>query len=459
MANLIVPLLIGTQFFLALISPILLASASLLTGALPLTLGKEDMLSGDFGRMDLPAIRVLGLSISIIWVLVFHMGEAWKHFVDYKLHVLFLFFCALALTWSPSLAYGLRMLAKLVAPLLFLLLIRTTVTTMRQLNVLETCVIAGAVMSLALALATKLSGGLPNEGDMLTVPSTSAAVFSAHLVAASILLLAGILHSRRTIHVVILACLVAGTIAAFTRITIGALFLASSAMLFLSLRGIARFALPLGGLVGLPTLFLLSERFRNRMFYGGDNISIGSVMSDPSYALDHVHGSGRFPAWAQFLHQFFEPSPIIGSGVGATQHYFYTHAVTGLGVIHSEYIRLLCEVGVLGLVLFLLASIGYLLRLLYTYNQSRSHLVRQYTLAAIGGLISYLVFLATDNGFDYVSQFGIFVFGYIGMSDKARELSVDEPLSFATVSVDNAATIGYMPAEPKQASRYPILQP
>ena len=459
MAHLIVPLLLGTQFFFALISPILLASISLLTGALPLTLGNEEMISGDFGRMDLPAIRVLGLSIGILWVLLFHMGEAWKHVVSYKWHILFLAFCLCSLTWSPSAAYGFRMLAKLTAPFLFLLLIRTTVTTIRQLTILEVCVILGAVVSLGLALATKLSGKLPNQGDMLTIPATSAAVFSAHLVTASILVLAGLIHGgRRSIYLGVLICLVAGTIAAFTRITIGALFVASSIMIFLSLHGIARFALPLGGLVGLPTLFLLSERFRNRMFYGGENISIGSVISDPAYALDHVHGSGRFPAWAQFLHQFFEPTPVVGSGVGATQHYFYTHSVTGLGVIHSEYIRLLCEVGIVGLILFLLACAVYLVRLFRSFDQDAHDRVKRYRLAAMGGMIAYLIFLATDNGFDYVSQFGIFVFGYIGISEKAKEILLNGTEQFKIESTDGDNILADETHVSKKPVRFPILQ-
>lgn len=458
MANLIVPVLIGVQFLLALVSPVLLINVSLLTGALPLTLGPNDMLSGDFGRMDLAAIRVLGLSLSMISILLFHVGDLGKHFARYKFHLIFLLFCASAAIWSPSLIYSIRMLAKLSAPFLFMLLVLSVISTTRQLATAETCVFLSGIISVALAIATKLLGRLPNADGMLTVPATSAAVFSAHLVAVSVLALAGIVTGPRLYRGILLTILASATIAAFTRITIGALFIAASVMLFIALRGTMRFALPIGGVVGLPALFLLSERFRNRMFYGGEGISVGSVMSDPSYALDHVHGSGRFPAWAQFLHLFFEPSPVIGSGIGATQHHFYTHSFTGLGVIHSEYVRLLCEVGLVGLLLFAATALAYLVHLISTYRAADHQLVKKYTLAAIGGTVAYLIFLATDNGFDYVNQFGIYVFGYIAMSAKAKELLALAEQNKIAVPEEPPSTNELGQFSDLNVPRYPILQ-
>ncbi len=420
MASLVVPLLIGLQFLLALASPTLLIYMSLLTGALPLTLGPEEMLSGDLGRMDLPGIRVLGLALAILLVLFFRLEDVTRSLWSYKLHLLFLSFCVCAISWSPSFVYGIRMVAKLTVPFLFILAVRTFVSSLSQLKTMEVVIYISGVMSVCLALATYGQNKL--HDGMLTVPSTSPAVFSAHLVAVSMLALTGLLYGQRLLHILLLCVFVAATMAGFTRITVGALFLSSSVVLFLAMKGIVRFALPSLGAIALPALFLLSERFRNRMFYGGDSISIGTVISDPSYALDHVHGSGRFSAWSEFAHQFFEPSPAVGSGIGATQHYFYTHSLTGLGVIHSEYIRLLCEVGILGLILFLSAAMAYGVRMVSLYHQHPSTQSGRYALTALGAMIAYLVFLATDNGFDYVSQFGIYVFGYVAMSEQAREL-------------------------------------
>jgi hypothetical protein len=268
------------------------------------------------------------------------------------------------------------------------------------------------------------------------------------------LALAGFVYGPRTLYAGVFICCVAAVIAAFTRITIAGLFIGSAGILFVALKGLPRFALPICGVIALPALFLMNERFRSRMFYGADSISFIGIMDDPSYALQHLHGSGRFAAWDQFLELFFEPSPFIGSGIGATQHYFYTHSIIGLGVIHSEYIRLLCEVGIVGISLFAIAVLAYGIRLFRAYHAAQEVEVRKYTLASIGTLLAYLVFLATDNGFDYVSQFAVYVFGLIAMSEKAKELQES--------SITQAVFTPSKPSNRLQASlpavKYPILQ-
>jgi O-antigen ligase len=306
-----------------------------------------------------------------------------------------------------------------------------------------------------LAVATKLAGLNPNP--MLTLPAMSPAVFSAHLDGVSVLVLAGLRTGNRLRNSLFMVLLVGAVFAAFTRITIGAMFIGFSVILFLALGGVARVALPMVGLLGLPALFLFSERFKDRMFYGSENLSGVNVISDPAYALEHLHGSGRFSAWAQFLKIFFDPSPFVGSGLGATQHYFYTHSVTGLGVMHSEYVRLLCEVGVVGLGLFGLTACAYFVRLIRTYRSSVNSDTAKYTLAAIGGLVVYLIFIATDNGFDYVSQFGIYVFAFIGMSEKARELEEGEPVSRWSVQDSNGDAMALEGKRTEETREYPIV--
>jgi O-antigen ligase len=121
------------------------------------------------------------------------------------------------------------------------------------------------------------------------------------------------------------------------------------------------------------------------------------------------------------LTSFFTPNPFFGSGVGTTQNYFYTHA-TGLNVIHSEYVRLLAEVGILGVALMGIAVAAYMIRLARTCRASSTREGRAYSLAALGGIVIYVIFMATDNAIDYVTSCGIFVFALIAMSEKAREL-------------------------------------
>jgi O-antigen ligase len=208
-------------------------------------------------------------------------------------------------------------------------------------------------------------------------------------------------------------------LAALQRTSAAALYLGFSTILFFGTGGIWRLVLPIAGTLGLPALMVFSETFRKRMFFGEANPD--QILNDPTKALASVNGSGRFTLWDSMLRRFFDPHPVVGSGIGSTQDYLYTTA--GTGVVHSEYVRLLCEVGIVGLALFALMVASYLLRLRRYTARNNSVSLRTSALAGIGSLVAYIVYFSTDNGIDYVSQFGIYVFALVATAIKARELA------------------------------------
>lgn len=444
---LIVFSLISIQVLLALVHPVLLVNLSLFTGIWPMTAGPDSMMTTAFGRMDFSALRLLGLWTAATLVLLLQFERAWRYLVQYRWHLFFLLFCMITLLWAPSLEYGARMLAKLSAPFLFLLLVLVVVSTHAQLKVMETGMLVTGAAMLALAGLSWTTGlGGPSVG--LTIPFTSPALFSAFLVAISMLVLSRTKHLKSFPNLFLFLLLSGGVVGAFTRITIGALFVSASVVLFYAVKGFKRLMLPTLGLIGLPALFLFSETFKNRMFYGTKNLGAQTLLADPSQALEHLHGSGRFSAWSLILNKFFYPSPVLGSGLGATQNFFYSQLGGGLGAIHSEYVRLLSEVGLFGLILFVAAAVTYFYRLRETCLSAPRSDAGKYALAALGGLVAYLIFMATDNAFDYVNGFGIYVFGLIAMSEKARELEADVVSSLpSTIS-----------EEVPMRRRYPIIE-
>lgn len=445
---------------LALVQPIALVYLSLLTGGVPLTFGQGEISESDFGRMDLSAIRMFGLLIASALLAGFQFTLAWPYVRRWKYHVFFLVFCCAALAWAPSLVYGTRMIAKLVSPLLFMILVMLAVSTTRQLRVMENVILIAAIAMFSLAVVTRALGFQGPEVVGLTVPGTGPALFSAYLLAAGLLVLAGLRDSNRALRIGLAGLFAVGVVLGNTRITIGALFVSFSAVLFFSLHGFSRFILPLGGLIALPALFILNPRFRERMFYGEASRSADAILNDPLSTIQYVHGSGRFDAWEHVLNKFFQPSPAFGSGIGATQHYFYSQIGGGLGVIHSEYVRLLSEVGLVGLGLFVVAMIVYLTQLIRTIRLSASRETQKYALAGLGGVVAYLVYMATDNAFDYVSGFGIYVFTMVAMAEKSRELELagesDVP-AMAPAEDREACIASDGPSMPPSRRRYPLL--
>lgn len=417
---LVICALIAIQLLLAVVSPIGLVYLAMAIGALPMTFGDDGRIAGALGRMDLAAFRLLGFWMAACLVLLLRPSRVPRYVYAYRFHLLFLAFCALAMAWAPSISYAMRMFAKLSSPFLFLLLVTTTVSRRSQLHVMEALIVLTGLAMLAVAVGIRLAGLRINPVG-ITVPGTGPSLFSALLVVVAVLALASAKYGQRLRNLAIVALCAAGILAAFTRITITALFVGCSAVLFVGFRGMTRLLLPVTAMIGFPLLFLFNDTFKKRMFYGDSQVTPDAVLADPSIVLSHLHTSGRSNAWGTVLGRFFSPSPAFGSGLGATQNYFYSESAR-LGVIHSEYVRLLSEVGICGAVLFGVAGVAYLVRLGRIYGRAQLPETRRYALAAIGALVGYLIYIATDNGFDYVTGFSIYVFALIGMAEKSKEL-------------------------------------
>lgn len=446
--------LVAIPLLLAFFSPLLLICLALSTGALPLALGPEGWLASDFGRLDLYSIRVFGLWLASILLILPSFSRLLDYGLRFRWHVAFLVFAIMAIVWSPSLIYSARMVAKLTAPFVFLLLVMVCVSSWTALRWIERAMWCSGILAIILSLGAVV-GGYSKITTLigLGVPGLGPAGTSSHFAILAMLALAAAnTRSPRIVCALMALGFGAMVIAGFTRITIAGLFLGAAVVLWMSSSRWIRWIFPLAGVASVPALFLLSETFRRRMFKNQDSVSLDLFTSDPSAALDQIHGSGRFDHWAYVIKTFFDPHPLFGSGIGTTQHYFYTHQL-GLTVIHSEYVRLLAEVGLVGIVLIVFAFAAYMIRLRRIYRLAQTLQTKTYALAGLGSLVVYVIFMATDNAIDYVTSSGIFVFCLIAMSEKARDLELaQEGLEqLQPVSVNSE------PVDAVSHRRYPIL--
>lgn len=436
MHTLVVLFLLIIPAGLAISWPSLLIYSSLLTGAAPATFGKGGQIAGDFGKMDLYAIRLLGLWVATLLVILFNVERLALYLSRYRFHLLFLCFCILSLLWAPSLLYGTRMVAKLTAPFLFLLLVLVVVQNYQHLQRIENVMLISGALAILVEIGSWMAGFRFEGKSGLGIPGLGPAPSSAHLAILSMLAFGSFRVSGSKTHLALTICLAGAAAAGFTRITIGGLFVGFSVIMFLSSRGILKYILPLSSMAALPAMFLFNDILRYRMFKGGQIPSMDAMASNPSLAIENVHGSGRFDAWRNILETFFMPNPLLGSGTGTTQHYLYTHPFMGLNAIHSEYVRILVELGLCGIILLVLSLAAYALRLHATHKSSQDPCARKYSLGALGGLCVYVVFMATDNAIDYVTSCGIFVFTMIAMSEKARELELNGAADQSVIPVD-----------------------
>lgn len=247
------------------------------------------------------------------------------------------------------------------------------------------------------------------------LPATSAAVTSGQLLSTFGVVFAEWISAPTVARAIVSLLVGLAILAGFTRITIAGMFAEAAIAFFLKFKGLVRIALPALGILGFIALFTFVSDFRSRMFLEkAGSITFASIIQDPVGTIGAIGGSGRYAAWHLALRTLYERHPTTGSGIGATQLLFYDPTGVGTSAVHSEVIRILCDLGIVGLILFVFAWVQ-LFRSMIKYHRVRdlyrSPAAAIAAMAAAGG---YLVFFATDNGLDYVAQMGVFTYGLVG---------------------------------------------
>jgi hypothetical protein len=154
---------------------------------------------------------------------------------------------------------------------------------------------------------------------------------------------------------------------------------------------------------------------RDKTFKDSRDVDFYKVAAEPSTIdVDSIDSSGRFAMWKTVMDKFFWPSPLTGSGLGATQTWFYHGNYFGLMVEHSEYVRLLADTGIVGLGLYLL-TVFISMKTLWGIYHSASHPVARYlSLLGLSIFPAYLVCMGFDNVLNYVLPAEQFPFAFTG---------------------------------------------
>lgn len=143
----------------------------------------------------------------------------------------------------------------------------------------------------------------------------------------------------------------------------------------------------------------------------------GEIMRSPhEIDIDNINDSGRFAMWTDLLKTHWEPNPLIGAGTGMSQSSLYEDSYAGeMKVVHSSYVRLLCDVGLVGLALYVLSSVTCILRAGFLFRKSPSPTARWCALAVLCTFPAVLTCMAFDNVFDYALAAGQYPYAFAGM--------------------------------------------
>jgi hypothetical protein len=364
-----------------------------------------------------------------------------------------LLFAAVSLVWTTNVVYGLRMLVKLVTPVLFLWTVSVALTEGLRVRDLLGAALAGGLLALALALVNAASGGalsplIPVEGLLglrqLSAPYSSPSNFSFLLSVAAFVSYGLFQATRRVGYVVIAAALVVAVLFALNRAALGGLVLGLIA--FHAIRARIR---PGGAIVAVLLVLVgvgllgLSPAFKKRMFFDAEDVPWTTLLTDSGAFLAHLDTSGRNDLWQQAADAFAGGSTLVGSGVGSVDRWIRDRDVRS-AELHSDLYRLYLDLGLVGLGLYVSAFAGLVATLVRRGRASDAADAGRLPVERIGlaALVCYFTTLPTDNSINYVTQFGVVVFALAaaGMTGRTGDpgaasaaVAAQRPRRFANV--------------------------
>lgn len=337
--------------------------------------------------------------------------------------VLFLLFSAVSVLWSANVVEATRGLIKIAAPFMMLSLAYSVGRQSDAYDRARVLTILLVLSVILLAVVNVFSGGVlhPLKGTVthwgwssLQAPGMSSADFSFLVLVGTILIAIQCIERRlRVVSLIILGVLILALVWAFVRITFLAAIMAVGALLLIMTRGGMRKIAIFSAIALFAIMGAFSDAFQSRMFYDHRVYGTLDFLQSPLAAMQHIDTSGRLTLWLNALDYFSPHNALIGSGVGAIERWIEDSGLRS--ELHSEYLRLYIELGIVGLLLYVWIHLQ-LLGSLYKVAGGADRKVRSQNVTGIALVIAYLVTLLTDNSLNYVSGFGFYVYAFVGLA-------------------------------------------
>jgi len=322
------------------------------------------------------------------------------------IYVLFLLWLAIELIWSPSFLYGIRVYLKYLYPLIALLFAATFVRSEDFIFVaMRWMLISAFIYSFLLGgVMTKIVGfwhfylggvfwPMATLNDFLAIMSGVSFVMwwrtkeKKYLLLIIWFMLSGILQGVRT-----------------GILSIGIMLMVASYLRY----KLASLPYLVGAVAIGFAVILFVPHIKEKMFYDVDKVeTISDIFA--SQDEDNLNTSARAYMWEHLLREFHQDHEWLGSGLGSVQHYMYENYIFGgLKVAHSDYVQMMCDVGNIGLLLYLLFPL-----LLYFYTRKYVHKRPSTALraSAILAVLSYAAVLPA-MGFDNIVNYSFATHSY-----------------------------------------------
>lgn len=172
----------------------------------------------------------------------------------------------------------------------------------------------------------------------------------------------------------------------------------------------------------------------NEKFFGENagTITASDIVQGDALSLDNIQTSGREFLWGLAMDKFYEPSPIVGSGLGTTTHFIKERGKSRhtVALLHSDYVQILCDNGIVGIVLIAIFYLCIIIKVFrYTWNRNINIWVKISGIMAAASMAGVAFSMGFDNVVSHSMTSLINPFIFIGFFLKFIDLSKYDSLS------------------------------
>lgn len=433
---------------LTLTHPLEVVGGMLVLGAVDLSFmtgGFKSLLAGT-GGLDMNGIRLIGLVVSLGLIVMVNATMMRQLLAPQgRWYAIFLAYACGTLVLSPDPLDGTRLLFKLAYPLLVFVVVAGAARGSKDVERLGDWTLLGAaaiafVVNPVFAIVT---GGRAGEDGVYRIGSIGVHQnpFSFYLLAMLILAFVRLLERRQARYAVLAAALGVWMVLTYTRIT----FLA--ALVALALLGVAwswmarsykvlAAAAVAGAALCWVLLPVVLERTFGRVLTPMELIHLSH---DPARLYASMNWEGRQALWPLVFGAFLR-TPWLGLGLGATTRILgEAFGRVGITVAHNEYLRLVAETGVVGALLYVMATAQWARVVVGVARGERTDALQnpgerrgapaagrspraawEYAMAGMAILVAWGIIALTDNAFDYYSPLTQYAAFYCAAALAAR---------------------------------------
>lgn len=168
---------------------------------------------------------------------------------------------------------------------------------------------------------------------------------------------------------------------------------------------------------------LYVPNIRNKMFR--KQMTADEIMENrETLTMDDIDTNGRQAMWDWSLENFYENNKVFGSGIGNLQYVFYEtkHPFQPIRIVHNDYIQILCDMGLVGLFLFISISFSMIIHTFFIYNDKRNNeMIRLCAIVAGSSIVGIMATSYTDNAVNYTLATYSYPFAFYGMALGLRQ--------------------------------------